>query len=361
MRSRGKAAVAVTAVAVIAVAVWLLLSRGATDERGPPQGGPPPPLVETVVVETGLVEETVRAVGSIEAAEQIEVTAQVTGKVVSIHFTEGQRVEGGELLMQLDTESQQAALRVAEAEAREARRQLDRLRAVRELAAAEADIDEARARMETAQARIAEAQAALADRRIVAAFAGTLGLRQVSPGALIQPGTPITTLATLDALKVRFDLPAELLPQLRPGLPVRISAPGFEREFRGRVSHIDNTVDPATRSVTLEATLEGTDSVLKPGVFASVSTVTAVRPDAVLIPEQALLLQGERHYVYVVAPDRTVERRAVAVGERRPGTVEITDGLQAGSRIVVSGLQKVQEGQPVRLADQPERVADRPT
>lgn len=355
MDSRKRAAIAGGLAAVLAAGAWLLWERGVFGgqggEAGLAAGQRPPPVVETVAARRGRVEETVRAVGSIEAAERVAVTSQVTGKVAVIRFREGQAVEQGEELVVLDTERQQAALQVAEAEYRDARRQLQRLQAIGNVAVSESTIDEAKARLETAWARVAEARAVLADQRIVAPFAGVVGLREVSPGALIEPGTPITTLATLDRLKVRFALPAELLPRLEPGLTLEVTAPGFGQRFRGRVAGIDNTVDPDTRSVTVEGTLATIGGDLKPGIFVSVDTVVAVRTNAVLIPEEALVLEGGNPYVYVVGPALMAQRQSVTLGVRRPGEAEVVDGLAAGARVVTRGLQQVQAGQPVQLAE----------
>lgn len=350
MSTKAKAAAA-AGVALLAVAAWLLW-MGMGGDRAAPAGAMrrPPAVVEVATARRERVEETVRAVGNVEAAEQIVVTSQVTGKVAAIHFTEGQRVPAGALLATLEAQQQQAALEAAQTELRDARRQLERFRALEtRMAVSEAQLDAAEARLATARARVDEARAAIADRRIVAPFAGTVGLRQVSVGALVQPGTPITTLATTDALKVQFELPSDLLPVIEPGLPLRASAPGFEGVFAGRIARIDNSVDPATRSVAVEGTLKAPD-LLKPGVFVALELVVASRPEAVVVPEEAVVLEGERSFVYVVGPERTVERRPVVVGVRRAGAVEIREGLAAGSRVITRGLQQVQPGDPVQLA-----------
>jgi membrane fusion protein (multidrug efflux system) len=291
---------------------------------------------------------TTRAVGTVEAAEQVTVTSRATGIVTALRFDEGERVERGSVLVELDAGQEQAELEAARVEEEDARRQLRRLSSLREQQLiAQSDLDEARARWQSARARTAQASAALAERRITAPFAGVLGLRQVSPGALVEPGATITTLATLDRLTIGFSVSSELLPQLRRGLPVHVTAAGFDRSFEGRITQIDNRVDPATRSIDVEAEL--TDAqVLRPGLFVSVDVVLSSRA-ALAIPEQAVVFEGTQTYVYVVA-DGAARRRPVVLGERRPGITEVRTGLDPGAAVIVAGVQKVEDGQAVHAA-----------
>lgn len=290
---------------------------------------------------------TVRAVGSVEAAERITVTSQVTGKVAEILFSEGEKVQENAVLVRLDSGRERTDLQAAEAEYRDARRQLRRLwELVKQQIVPESEVDTAQARLESTRAAVAEAQAALDERRITAPFAGVVGLRKVSPGSLVQPGDPVATLATLDRLHVGFQVPLDILPRLWIGLEMRARVPGVEKSFSGRVTSIDNTVDPATRAIAVEAEL------LKPGLFVTLDLVLESRK-AVVIPEQALVLEGRQAYVYVATPGGIVERRAVTTGERRPGIVEISHGLSVGTPVVSAGVQKVRVGQPVRLQSTP--------
>jgi membrane fusion protein (multidrug efflux system) len=334
---------AAIAVALAALRLWPAAGDGAA---GPPQ--PPPPAVKTTPADRQPIAVTARTTGSVEAAERATVTAQVTGTVTAIRFAEGQRVEPGSVLVELDSAREAAAVRAAEAELRDARRQLQRLTGLPSgVGVSAADVDEARARRETAQARLAEAEAALAERTVRAAFAGVVGLRKVSPGSLVEPGAEITTLATVDRLKLAFQVPTELLPRLRVGLPVIARAPGFGGEFEGRVTRIDNTVETATRTIAVEAELPDARR-LKPGVFVTVDLVLE-RRSAVVVPEEAVVLEGAQAYVYTVEADGTARRRAIAVGERRPGIAEVLEGLEAGTPVVTAGVQKVQAGQPVSV------------
>lgn len=334
-------------VLLVSIAVIRYSQSDGESPQGP-MGRPPPPLVETSLARRTEIAVTVRAVGSVEAAERVTVTSQVTGKVSEILFSQGQHVRRDELLVRLDSGREQADLEAAQAELRDARQQLGRLRElVAERIVPESEVDTAQARLDSARAAVSEAQAALEERRITAPFAGVVGLRSVSPGSLLQPGDPVTTLATLDRLHIGFRVPSDLLPRLRTGLEVRVRVPGVDRSLSAKVTRIDNTVDPATRAIALEADLPNVD-VLKPGVFVALDLVLESR-DAVVVPEEALVLEGRQAFVFVVGPEGIVERRAVTAGERRPGLVEIREGVSAGTRVVTAGVQKVQAGQPVRL------------
>lgn len=182
----------------------------------------------------------------------------------------------------------------------------------------------------------------------------------MSPGALIEPGTPVTTLSSAGGVELRFAVPGTLGSRLEPGLPVRAQARGGDREFEGEVTFVSPTVDPATRSIALEARLPQPARALRPGSFVDVSLVLE-RRDGVLVPEQALQLRGDRQYLFVVLDDGTVRRQEVTAGARQAGEVEIS-GIEPGSRVVVEGIQKIADGQRVQAlpAEQAPREARAP-
>ncbi|MGE0080972.1 MAG: efflux RND transporter periplasmic adaptor subunit [Thiohalomonadaceae bacterium] len=347
MSRRAVAALLVLALAVVAGVAWWQW-RPAPREAPFASFAAMPPRVTTAEVRTLPFETTTRAVGTVEAAEQVTVTSRATGIVARILFEEGQRVVQGAPLVELDAGQEQAALEAARVEENEAARQARRLRTLRrQQLVAQSELDEANARWEAAAAQRAQAEAALAERRIVAPFSGVLGLRRVSPGALVEPGTAVTTLATLERLRVAFRVSSELLPQLRRGLAVQVHATGFDAPFTGTVTEIDNQVDPSDRSIAVEAELSGAPA-LRPGLFVSVDVVLSSRRSP-SVPESAVLYQGRAAFVYVLEGD-TARRRDVRLGERRPGLVEVREGLAPGERVIASGLQKVEEGRPVQAA-----------
>lgn len=350
MSRRTVAALLVLVLAIIAAVAWWQW-RSAPQESPFASFAAQPPRVTTAEVRMLPFDVTTRAVGTVEAAEQVTVTSRVTGIVSRILFEEGQRVTQGEPLVELEAGQEQAALEAARVEENEAARQARRLRTLRrQQLVAQSEVDEANARWEAASAQRAQAEAALAERRIVAPFSGVLGLRQVSPGALVEPGTAITTLATLERLRVAFRVSSDLLPQLRRGLAVQVRASGFDTPFTGTITEIDNQVDPSDRSIAVEAELSGTPT-LRPGLFVSVDVVLSSRRSPA-VPETAVLYQGQSAYVFVIDGE-TARRRDVQLGERRPGMAEIREGLAPGERVIASGVQKVEDGRPVQVAPGP--------
>lgn len=186
---------------------------------------------------------------------------------------------------------------------------------------------------------------------IVAPFDGVVGLRNVSVGALLQPGTKITTLDDDSVMKLDFSVPSVFLPTLKTGVPIVARAAGFEEEFRGEVSAIDSQIDETTRSVIVRAVLPNPDGKLKPGLLMTVELLKSPR-DAVGIPEAAIVPEGRKHFVFVLDETQTpplVEKREITVGTRRAGDLEVTGGLKQGDRIVVQGTMMVRDGAPVTV------------
>ncbi len=186
-------------------------------------------------------------------------------------------------------------------------------------------------------------------------FAGKVGIKLVSAGAYVSVGSPLVPLTTIDPIEIEFNVPEVYLDGLRPGLLVSATTSALPaRVFQGQLLTVSPTVDRATRSVRLLARIPNapgesdTSGPLKPGMFMSVSLTTSTRPNAVVVPEQALFFQGATTALLVVEPDSaTVARREVTVGQRLPGLAEITSGLAAGELIVVEGTQKARPGQVV--------------
>ncbi len=306
-------------------------------------------VVETMPVRRGEVKMTVEAVGTAKANEAVEVTGKVTGIVERIHFREGQRVAAGAVLVKLDTAELEAELEEERAARDNAQRLYERARKL--LAGrnvSEARVDELYARLQAAEARVRANEARVAEYVIRAPFAGRLGLREVSPGALIRPGTRITTLDDTTTIKLDFEVPETALARLVPGLDVSaqgVAIPG--RVFFGKVTTVDSRLDPATRSVRVRAKIPNPDDALKPGMFLTVTLVLGVKRDAVLVPEEAVVTAGAGQFVYVVRDGKAVRTRVV-LGQRLPGEVEALVGLEPGDLVVVGGVQKLRDGAPVR-------------
>ncbi len=182
-------------------------------------------------------------------------------------------------------------------------------------------------------------QARIGARNIRAPFSGVLGLREVSPGALVSPGQQITTLDDTTRMRLDFSVPATMLGFMQPGQTVRARTPAFNQEFSGTLSAIDGRVDPVTRSITARATLENPEALLRPGMLMEV-TLQARERQVLLLPEESLQSRSDKHFVWVVN-EGMAKRTEILLGARKPGWVEVTGGLPAGTRVVRDGVGKL--------------------
>ena len=293
----------------------------------------------------------VEALGTLRANESVDITAKVADRVAAIHFTEGQQVRKGDVLVELDNTEARADLAAAEAAASDSRSQYKRSQELfATKALSEAQLDQLQATLLANEARVAAARSRLADRVITAPFNGRVGLRNASLGGLVNPGAVITTLDDLSVVKLDFAVPEVFLSTLQPGLTVQARSTAYsDAMFDGRVSGIDTRVDPTTRSVAIRALIDNHDGRLRPGMFM---TVKLVRPEgqALMLPEQAIVPENEQHFVYVVA-DAKAHKREVKIGRRRPGEVEVLQGLSADDSVVVDGTLNLRDGVPVRVQD----------
>jgi membrane fusion protein, multidrug efflux system len=315
-------------------------------------GGGAPIGVAVSAVRTGTVVDRAESVGTVRARDAVVITAKVPGIVNSIRFQEGQRVREGELLVDLDAAALRADVDQARAQLDDARSQLARARQLQpgtSIAAQRLDTLEAQARQ--AEGRVRSAQARLEELRVAAPFAGRVGLRQVSVGALVQPGTVVTTLDDISRVRVEFAVPEVFLGQLRTGSAVTARSAAFgDRRFTGRVAVVDTRIDTTTRTVRVISEFDNPDEVLKPGLFMTVELELQRRDDALLIAEEALDPIGERNFVFVIRDGRA-RRQEVRLGQRLQGEVEVLSGLRAGEQVVVRGVQRLRNDVPVRVVE----------
>jgi membrane fusion protein (multidrug efflux system) len=322
------------------------------DARGPGGGAGARVQVATAPVRQAAVVERIESVGTARAREAITVTSRVSGIVAAINFEEGQKVAAGDVLVELDRTQQVAAHDRARAAADDARTRLNRARQLRATqAVAEAQIDQLEAALRQAEAQVREAAAKIEEMKIIAPFAGRVGLRQVSLGALIQPGTVVTTLDDLTRLRVEFAVPEVFVARLAPGQRVEGTSTAYEdRSFIGEVTVVDTRIDPATRTVRAIAEFPNPDETLKPGLFLNIALTLAERPRALLVPEEAIDPVGDRAFVFAVRDGRAV-RQEVRLGTRMHGEVEVLEGITLEDQVVVRGLQRLRNGMPVHVVD----------
>ena len=292
----------------------------------------------------------VEALGTTRANEAVDITTKTANLVTAIRFEEGQAVKRGQVLVELDSAQARADLAAAEAALGESRSTFRRSRdLVAQNALSQSQLEQIEAALKANEARAASAAARVADTVIRAPFDGRAGLRRVSVGSLISPGTVITTVDDTSVMKIDFDVPETFLTVLAPGLEVvatSVAYPG--RSFTGEVASIDSRVDPVSRAVTVRARLPNPEGLLKQGMFVNVRVAREAKP-TVVVPEQAIVPERGKVFVFTVADD-VATKREVTTARRRPGETEIVAGLAAGERVVVEGTQKVRDGGPVSEA-----------
>lgn len=318
---------------------------------GAPSGGfgPRSVVVDTQRLRTGDIKVSVESVGTALANEAVEITSKVSGIVERIRFENGQFVQAGAVLVELGAGELLGQLEEDRAERDIAKRLYERARKLLKTNnVPESRVEELQGGLEAAQARVRAKEAQLAEYVIRAPFKGRLGIREISPGALVTPGTRVTTLDDTSIIKLDFEVPETALSHLKAGLEVTASGVAFpDRVFFGQVVTIDSRVDPVTRTIRVQAAIPNSEDVLKPGMFLTVELVTRTKPNAVLAPEESVISLGDSHYVFAVEGDKAV-RKPVTLGQRVTGEVEIVSGLDADAEVIVGGIQKVSDGTPVR-------------
>jgi membrane fusion protein (multidrug efflux system) len=304
--------------------------------------------VRSVVVEAGPVVRRLTSIGSLAAHQSIVIQPEIAGKVLKIGFTEGGRVDKGQVLIELDAEVSAAERARAQAQLELAQSEFKRSNQL-----AEQGVTTARARDEAAaQLAIAKAEAELAEARlakstIVAPFDGIVGLSDVAKGKFLAAGDVIVNLEQIDPLKVDFRVPESFVSAVGVGQSIEIVVDAFpDRKFSGTVYAIDPLVDVNGRAVKIRAQVSNADGVLKPGLFVRVTLVLNVRADALLLPESALVPEGGDIVVYRLDDD-TAHRIAVRIGQRQEGKVEIVEGLKPGDRVVAEGQINLFDGAKV--------------
>jgi membrane fusion protein, multidrug efflux system len=297
--------------------------------------------------------DSLEALGTLQANESVRVTANVSDTISRINFQDGQTVEAGDVLAELTDAEEAALLAEAESLAEEAQRQYERIqRLVVQGNASESLLDERRREWRTAEARVNAVRSRLDDRIVTAPFSGRVGLRRVSPGALVSPGDVITTLVDDSRMKLDFTVPALYLNTVRQGTLIEASSAVFpNRSFAGEVSSVDSTIDPVTRSITVRAIIPNDERILVPGMLMTLNLLRNER-EAIVISEEAVIPRGDRTFVMVVNTDQepyTADERQIRLGTRMPGQVEVVSGLEVGEQVISHGTIKVRSGSPVYI------------
>jgi membrane fusion protein (multidrug efflux system) len=326
----------------------LLGACGKSDPANRQAGADRPVSVTTTVLQPSAFSDALQALGTAQARESVTITAKVSDVVTRLAFDSGQRVRAGQLLADMNSRAQQADVAAAEAALRDADQQLRRGRELVEAQLiARGQYDTLRANRDAAAASVQARRASVADRTIRAPFAGVLGLRQVSLGALVSPGTVITTLDDDSTIKVDFTVPEAALSSLGIGQVIAASSDAWPgATFDGRVANIDSRIDPETRAVRVRAELPNPDGKLRPGMLLRVQVQLPLR-QALVLPELAVQQEAGQSSVFRVDAQGKVEQVPVKLGSRRQGEVEVVSGLKPGDRVVVEGTVKLRPGSRV--------------
>lgn len=335
-------------VGVLAAAAYYLVLPmfGGKQEAGMQDFAMP---VQMATVAAKPLDVTIESVGSLVANESVVLRPEIAGRITGILFTEGQPIEKGKKLFQIDDRMAMAELKQAESNLRLARLNFERFRKLSATGAATKQrYDEASAQLGVSQANVDLARARIDYASINAPFDGVVGLRNVSPGDYVNMGQELANFVSYDPMKVNFSIPETQSSKLQVGQSLDIVVEALPGEvFKGEVYALDPQVDVSGRAISVRARIPNSDLKLKPGYFARVTLTVMRKESALMLPEGAIVPQGDAKLVYVVAADGSVSMVPVTLGERLAGEVEILSGVAAGDKVVTSGQMKLRPGAKV--------------
>ncbi len=329
----------------------------------------PPETVTAMPVEVAQWEQWIAATATVSAVQGVTVSAEVSGRVTRIDFESGAAVKAGDVLLQLDTSTENAQLASARAAAALARADLKRMRelSAKKMVSREA-VDTADAKLKETAAQVGNMEAVIAKKTVRAPFSGRLGLRLVNLGQILSEGDAIVSLQTLHPIHVDFSVPQQEIRRLKQGMTVRVTADAAPGEtFKGEIIAVSPEVDPATRNVRVRALVANPQEMLHAGMFANVEVVLPETKPVLPVVATAVLYAPYGDSVFVVETKKdeqtgdtqqVLRQQFVRLGQARGDFVDIVDGLKPGETVVTSGVFKLRSGVPVvidnTLAPQPE-------
>ena len=311
-------------------------------------GGMPPAMVEVAVARADTVRDEVAATGDIEAIQSIDLRPEVEGRVVEILLREGQEVAAGTPLFQIDSVELGAQVAQLAAQRDLATQDLARTKdLLAQNAASAQDLERAEANARSSDAQLRLISTRLARTTVRAPFAGIVGQRFVSQGDYVNNTTKLCTLQTVSPMRATFNVPEKYARSLKRGQEVAFNVAAIpNREFVGEVDFVDPVVSSSGRTILVKAHVPNPQRLLQPGMFIEARLVTAVRPKAIVVPEDAVVPVQGATFVWTVQEGKAVQRQ-VGIGVRTPGYVEITSGVDAGEQVVVGGLESLYPGAAV--------------
>jgi membrane fusion protein (multidrug efflux system) len=319
---------------------------------------PPPTTVTSADVKKGDWQPMLTAVGSISPVQGAMISAELAGTVAEINFQSGALVKKGDVLLKLDVSAEEAQMRSAEADAALAKNDLERARGLAERKViSTAEFDAVQSRYTQKTAAVENMQSAIDKKKIHAPFDGIAGIRAVNPGQMVKVGDPLVSLQGLDRVFVDFSLPQQQLADVKTDLPVKVTTDAIpDREFEGKLTAVNSSIDPATRNVSLQATLENQDHALRAGMFARVKVLLPQKNSTLFIPSTAVSYAPYGNSVFVIekkTDEKTkkenliLRQQFIRTGETRGDFVAVTDGLKADEKIVSTGVFKLRNGMDV--------------
>jgi membrane fusion protein (multidrug efflux system) len=319
---------------------------------------PPPMTVTSAEVKLGDWQPMLSAVGSVSPVQGAMISAELAGTVAEIDFDSGKLVKKGEVLLQLDASAEEAQMRSAEADAELAKKDFERAQdlATRKVISP-AELDAAQSKYSQKKAAVENMQSVIDKKKIRAPFDGIAGIRAVNPGQMVKVGDALVSLQAMDRVYVDFSLPQQQLADVKQDLPVKVTTDAIpNREFEGKLTAINSAIDPATRNVSLQATLDNSDHALRAGMFARVRVLLPQQNQTLFIPSTAVSYAPYGNSIFVIEKktDHKTQKEALVLrqafirtGETRGDFVAVTDGAKAGEQIVSSGVFKLRNGMNV--------------
>lgn len=320
---------------------------------------PPPSSVEVTPALSVQWQPRVAAVGTLTAREGIDVSNEVEGIIEKIHIESGQLVKQGDLLVSLNDDVEQADLASLQAKEELAQILFRRNESMwKKKTISEADYDTARSNLQVARADVLQTKARIAKKTIRAPFTGVLGIRHVSTGQYVPPGTMLVSLQDDAILYTDFSVPEKHLPDIMPGLDVQFRVSAYaDRIFTGSVQAVDAKVDEATRNISVRAQLSNEENLLRPGMYADIDLLLNKPADRVVVPATAIVFSSFGDALFVVEKNEQgtdiAQRVQVITGEQRGEQVAILEGLEGDEQVVQAGAAKLRNNVPVSISDQP--------
>ncbi len=356
---------------IVVAAFLLLVLAGCSGTKAAPPSNPPVPVVAATVVTRDMPLQ-VHAIGSVEAYSTVSVKTQITGQLMGVSFREGQEVKKGDLLFTLDkrpfeadVKKQESTLARDKAQAELAHTQVKRYQALfKEGVIAKEQYDQMQSNADALDAAVDADKAAVENARVQLLYCsiyspinGKVGSLLIHQGNMIKANdVPLVTINEIQPIRVAFTVPEQYLDDIkrfsRAGkLPVQVTIPGDPKPVVGKLSFIDNTVDPTTGTIKLKGEFANQDRRLWPGQFVDVNLTLSTQRNALVVPSEAVNTGQQGQYIFVIKPDMTVEARPVKVNRSSSGQSVIDAGVTSGERVVTDGQVRLVPGSKVQIKE----------